>query len=286
MSKPGFGKYDTIQNNNKPRNERECEYCKKVVPLKRCSRCHVVQYCSRECQTADWNSHKIVCKQIVAPAKADHRYETEQDFAKFFLSRVEHMKQVNKKADKRDPITGVRLQPVRFSRIDEEHSDPPNPLKKRKEKYPELIASLKQHDCNVKQVRNSVDASHVKDLLALLLDAKIKDLAIRERVLKVLSADQLKDAIKQHFAEILSIVQLPEYNEYDYWHEFACPEFFEQVKLVACNREAHYYTRARLIEILEKVSSVTIASMNNFFLLFVFRWVRIISNVLVNVKRL
>jgi len=28
-----------------------------------CSRCHTAKYCSRECQRADWNKHKTVCKQ-------------------------------------------------------------------------------------------------------------------------------------------------------------------------------------------------------------------------------
>lgn len=35
--------------------------------LKQCSRCHVVKYCSRDCQTKHWKEHKLVCK---APAKS------------------------------------------------------------------------------------------------------------------------------------------------------------------------------------------------------------------------
>jgi len=31
--------------------------------VKACSACHVVPYCSSECQRADWSRHKLVCKQ-------------------------------------------------------------------------------------------------------------------------------------------------------------------------------------------------------------------------------
>jgi len=36
-------------------------------PLRKCSRCHTVRYCSKECQTADWkNGHKSICA-LAAP---------------------------------------------------------------------------------------------------------------------------------------------------------------------------------------------------------------------------
>ena len=44
--------------------EQGCESCgKKSVSLKKCSRCKKVKYCSVECQTKDWKSHKIGCKK-------------------------------------------------------------------------------------------------------------------------------------------------------------------------------------------------------------------------------
>lgn len=41
-----------------------CATCQKSPPevtLKRCSRCAVTHYCSRDCQKADWKAHKKVC---------------------------------------------------------------------------------------------------------------------------------------------------------------------------------------------------------------------------------
>lgn len=41
-----------------------CNSCKKGPPevtLKRCAKCSVTPYCSRECQKADWKAHKKIC---------------------------------------------------------------------------------------------------------------------------------------------------------------------------------------------------------------------------------
>lgn len=43
-----------------------CDKCHKSTEdtsqsLQRCGRCKVAQYCSRDCQTADWSAHKDLC---------------------------------------------------------------------------------------------------------------------------------------------------------------------------------------------------------------------------------
>jgi len=44
----------------------KCAACNKTntdsaVPLKRCAKCQITLYCSRDCQKADWKNHKKVC---------------------------------------------------------------------------------------------------------------------------------------------------------------------------------------------------------------------------------
>lgn len=42
----------------------ECTSCKKSPPevdLKRCAKCSITPYCSRDCQKADWKVHKKIC---------------------------------------------------------------------------------------------------------------------------------------------------------------------------------------------------------------------------------
>ena len=29
--------------------------------MKVCSRCNIIRYCSRECQSQDWSNHKLIC---------------------------------------------------------------------------------------------------------------------------------------------------------------------------------------------------------------------------------
>lgn len=40
---------------------KECNVCLKEDPGKKCGKCMLVAYCSRECQSKDWREHKKVC---------------------------------------------------------------------------------------------------------------------------------------------------------------------------------------------------------------------------------
>lgn len=44
-----------------------CSYClARDTPMLRCTRCHLAQYCSRECQRADWrDEHRDACAPLV-----------------------------------------------------------------------------------------------------------------------------------------------------------------------------------------------------------------------------
>ena len=46
-----------------------CEVVKERALLMVCSRCRILQYCSRECQVADWAEHKGYCKECVSVHK-------------------------------------------------------------------------------------------------------------------------------------------------------------------------------------------------------------------------
>jgi hypothetical protein len=70
------GKKNAKQN---PKTGR-CRYCRNEDPkmeLKKCSQCKTAEYCSKECQVADWRAgHKKECKALnhqVAAFKAQTR---------------------------------------------------------------------------------------------------------------------------------------------------------------------------------------------------------------------
>ena len=52
----------------------ECFHCRQVfdrVSLMVCSRCRILQYCSRECQIAHWHEHKSTCDALVSVHKRE-----------------------------------------------------------------------------------------------------------------------------------------------------------------------------------------------------------------------
>jgi hypothetical protein len=45
----------------------ECTRCKQPNAAHKCGRCRIVHYCSRDCQRADWPTHKTMCTSPQAP---------------------------------------------------------------------------------------------------------------------------------------------------------------------------------------------------------------------------
>ena len=46
-----------------------CENCKtifRIKELKKCSKCKVARYCSRECQVENWKEHRRMCAMLLA----------------------------------------------------------------------------------------------------------------------------------------------------------------------------------------------------------------------------
>lgn len=45
-----------------PKSHQGCVFCSKVAKLLCCSLCKAEMYCCKDCQLADWKTHKILCK--------------------------------------------------------------------------------------------------------------------------------------------------------------------------------------------------------------------------------
>ena len=84
----------------------QCRHPKRFVErseLRCCSRCRMVNYCSRKCQAADWSSHKDICEAVAASKAefdANHNQqlvcESEDDNEE--VSMKPWQKQIKKKA--------------------------------------------------------------------------------------------------------------------------------------------------------------------------------------------
>ena len=58
---------DREERREKKAKKAECDSCHEKFPftkMKKCSRCRKAQYCSVECQSADWESHKATCHAV------------------------------------------------------------------------------------------------------------------------------------------------------------------------------------------------------------------------------
>lgn len=48
-----------------------CQSCSETERLLKCGACYTVSYCSKECQKADWNAHKVACRSFKSQRKKD-----------------------------------------------------------------------------------------------------------------------------------------------------------------------------------------------------------------------
>ena len=70
-----------VQTPEIPPSNPGCFVCGKLEPVKKCGKCRKVQYCSPECQKADWKMHKEICnkKTNISEEEGDEEEEDEDD---------------------------------------------------------------------------------------------------------------------------------------------------------------------------------------------------------------
>lgn len=62
---PGFAPSPSSSGLRPARGPHQCDRCGKTGPdNKKCGRCGMVKYCSKDCQRADWKSHKLACATV------------------------------------------------------------------------------------------------------------------------------------------------------------------------------------------------------------------------------
>lgn len=59
-----------------------------------CARCHITQYCSRDCQKKDWNAHKTTCKETNLPPRNEINVFVQQ-FCKDLRSPISHRQYIH-----------------------------------------------------------------------------------------------------------------------------------------------------------------------------------------------
>ena len=59
---------ETLKNRMSSCRVRKCLICDKIT-TSRCSKCKSAGYCCRECQVADWPTHKFFCASLPFPPK-------------------------------------------------------------------------------------------------------------------------------------------------------------------------------------------------------------------------
>jgi len=74
-------------------SKKECAKCAMSTgSLNGCSKCHLVSYCSRECQLSDWPKHKPSCKLdaaiVVFKSVCDHHTSSEKTDSEHIVQAV------------------------------------------------------------------------------------------------------------------------------------------------------------------------------------------------------
>ena len=81
-------------------NEFICSNCERsFAKVFRCARCHIVSYCSKECQRASWKSHKATCEKFREALKQEAAGEKEQPKLDFKTASWEERQAMAKRCD-------------------------------------------------------------------------------------------------------------------------------------------------------------------------------------------
>lgn len=72
-----------------------CGRAESVNTFKRCSRCHVVRYCSKDCQSKHWEHHKAICHAIKELSQPPSPPDENDGYYVSHLSPQEHSRLVN-----------------------------------------------------------------------------------------------------------------------------------------------------------------------------------------------